>query len=82
MYLPIAGRNEKKKNYTYVFGYFPIACVKKKCIYVFFLGDFPAIKKKILLKKCRNGFEPLPKLYCDKRNHIARGDLRVEFVLQ
>ena len=42
---------KKKKIYTYVFGYFPIACVKKKMYICIFLGDFPTIKKKKFCSK-------------------------------
>ena len=80
MYLPVAGRNEKKKMYTYVFGYFSNSMCEKKNVYMYFWVIFKQFKrKKILLKKCRNGFGPLPKLYCDiawwVENCIAREGL-------
>ena len=60
--------------YTYVFGYFSNSMCEKKNVYMYFWVIFQQFKrkKKFLLKKCRNGFGPLPKLYCDKSNYIAR----------
>ena len=40
--LLVAGRNEKKNVYTYVFGYFSNNMCEKKKMYICILGDFPA----------------------------------------
>ena len=82
MYLLVAGRNEKKNIYTYVFGYFSNSmCERKKNVYMYFWVIFQQFKrkKKFILKKCKNGLGPLPKLYCDiswwVENCIAREGL-------
>ena len=46
MYLPVDGRNEKKKCILMFLGIFPIECVKKKCLYVIFFGHFPVAGNK------------------------------------
>ena len=69
--LPVAGRNEKKKCILMFLGIFPIACVRKKNIYInmFFWGIFQQLKrKKNMLKKCsRNGFGLLPNCIVKKK---------------
>ena len=68
VYLPVAGRNGKKKCILMFLGFFPIACVRKKNVYMYFWVIFQQFKRKqIMLKKCRNGFGTLPKLYCDRK---------------
>ena len=91
--LPVAGRNEKKKVYTYVFGYFSNSmCEKKKekNINMYFWVIFQQPKrKKNLLKKCnRNGFGLLPNCIVEKKivlqpcNCIARERAGKKIVLQ
>ena len=46
LYLPVAGRNEKKKCILMFLGIFPIACVRKKNMYLCIFGHFPVAEKK------------------------------------
>ena len=61
----------KKKMCILIFlGIFPIACVRKKNVYMYFWVIFQQLKrKKNMLKKCsRNGFELLPNCILKKKN--------------
>ena len=45
LYLPVAGRNEKK-NYTHVFRYFSNSMCEKKKMYLCIFGHFPVAGNK------------------------------------
>ena len=55
-------------------GIFPIACVRKKNVYMYFWGIFQQLKrKKNLLKKCSiNGFGLLPNCIVKKKNFVLQ----------
>ena len=44
--LPVAGRNEKEKCILMFLGIFPIACVRKKNVYMYFWVIFEQLKRK------------------------------------
>ena len=44
--LPVARRNEKKMCILMFLGIFPIACVKKKNVYMYFWVIFQQLKRK------------------------------------
>ena len=93
--LPVAGRNEKKNVYTYVFGYFSNSmCEKKKekkNVYMYFWVIFQQLtrKKKSAQKVQQKRIWATAKLYCEKKkfvlqpcNCIARERARKKIVLQ
>ena len=52
--------------YTYVFGYFPIACVKKKNVYMYFWVIFQQFKrKKKSAQEVQERIWATTQLYCE-----------------
>ena len=74
VYLPVAGRNEKKKKvYTYVFRYFSNSMCEKKNVYMyffFFLVIFQQLKKKSAQKVQQKRIWATAQLSCEKKKIV------------